>query len=139
MTEKTIAQIDLDKLLDRLRAAGQVVYAPAKDEAGDVTLTEAPDAESVVLEYRNFRLSPKAFFLPQDQTLLTFRDGRTEEPSHPDPETFLFGVRPCDAAALLALDAVFLDGEQHDPYYARLRASTTVVETGRLLFSIWFR
>ena len=126
MTEKTIAHTDLETFLDRLRAAG-VVYAPAEDEAGDVALTEVSPTEPVVLEYSNFHLSPKGFFLPQNQTLLCFKDGKAAEPSPPDQETFLFGVRPCDARALLALDQVFLDGEQSDPYYARLRATTTVI------------
>ena len=126
MTEKRIPHTDLTTLLDRLRARGPV-YAPAKDEAGDVTLSQAPFADSAILEYRNFRLSPKAFFLPQTQTLLYFKDGRAHEPSPPDEETFLFGVRPCDARALLALDQVFLDGDQHDPYYARRRAKTVVI------------
>ena len=126
MTEKRIPYTDLDRLLDRLRERG-TVYAPAKDDAGDVALTEASRAKSIVLGYRNFRLSPKAFFLPQNQTLLCFKDGKAEEPSPPDRETFLFGVRPCDARALLALDEVFLDGEQRDPYYAHLRAKTLVV------------
>ena len=92
-----------------------------------MVLTEAPAAEAIVLEYRNFRLSPKAFSLPQSQTLLRFKDGKAEEPSLPDQETFLFGVRPCDAKAMVALDKVFLEGDQRDPYYARLRENTTVI------------
>ena len=126
MTEKLISHSNLDRLLARLRERG-AVYAPAEDEAGDVALAEASCTESVVLEYGNFRLSPKAFFLPQNQTLLRFKDGKAEEASPPDQETFLFGVRPCDARALLALDEVFMDGERRDPYYARLRANTAVI------------
>jgi len=126
MTEKQISHTDLTRLLDRLRGRG-AVYAPARDEAGDVALAQAPLAEPMALEYRNFRLSPKAFFLPQNQTLLYFKGGKAEEPGPPDQETFLFGVRPCDARALLALDEVFLNGGQHDPYYARLRAKTVVI------------
>ena len=127
MTEKTIAQIDLDKLLDRLQEAGKV-YVPVKDEAGDVTLAEAPRAGAVALEYRNFRLSPKAFFLPQNQALLRFKDGKVAETDQPDQQNLLlFGVRPCDAKALLALDEVFLGGDDHDPYYAALRAKTVVI------------
>ena len=126
MTEKTIAHTDLDRLVDRLGKTA-VVFVPAEDEAGDVALTEASRAERVVLDYRNFRLSPKAFFLPQNQTLLRFRGPEAAEPSPPEKETILFGVRPCDAKALLALDEVFLGGDQHDPYYAALRAKTVVV------------
>ena len=126
MTEKTIARKDLDKLLDRLAAEG-TVYVPAADEAGEVSLTEASHAAAVVLDYRNFRLSPKAFFLPQTQTLLRFKDGKVEEPDRPDQQTsFLFGVRPCDANAMLVLDKVFLGGDD-DPYYSSLRDKTVVI------------
>ena len=126
MTEKLISHTNLDRLLARLQERG-LVYAPGRDGAGDVALIEWPQKEPVALEFKNFRQSPKAFFLPQYQTLLRFKEGKPEEPSLPDREAFLFGVRPCDARALLLLDKVFLDGDQKDPYYARLRETTTVI------------
>jgi ferredoxin len=126
MTDKRISQSGLDRLLARLRERG-TVYAPARDEAGEVILAASPRDEPPVLDYRNFRLSPKAFLLPQNQTLVTFRDGNAEAPPLPDGEMFFFGVRPCDARALMALDKVFLDGDPHDPYYAHLRGRTTVI------------
>jgi ferredoxin len=126
MREKQLSDANLDSFLDRLRGMGEV-YAPIRDPAGDVVLAEATPGKSIVLEYSNFPQSAKPFFLPQTQTLLGFRDGRAEDPSLPDRETFLFGVRPCDARALLALDKVFLDGDLNDPYYARLRAKTAVI------------
>jgi ferredoxin len=126
MTEKRISHTDLTRLLDRLRERG-AVYAPVKDDAGDVALTEWSSDNLVCLEYRNFRLSPKSFLLPRNQVLLRFQDGKEEEPSLPDRETFLFGVRPCDARAMPALDKVFLDGQQNDPYYASARRKLTVI------------
>jgi len=126
MTEKLIARTNLERLLARLRERG-IVYAPGIDEAGDAALIEWPQKEPVTLEFTNFLRPPKAFFLPQAQTLLRFKNGIWEEPSLPDRRAFLFGVRPCDARALLALDRVFLDGDQNDPYYVRLRGSTEVI------------
>jgi len=126
MTEKKIPQASLDKLLARLQERG-TVYAPGRGASGDVALLEMPQGEPVLQDYGNFALSPKAFFLPQTQTLLRFRDGKAEEPSPPDRPVFLFGVRPCDAAALLALDKVFLDGDPRDPYYEHFRAKATII------------
>lgn len=126
MTEKLISHTNLDRLLARLGERGRV-YAPARDEAGEVALGEWPQNEPLTLEYGNFRQSPKAFFLPQNQTLLYLQEGQWQEPGLPVRETFLFGVRPCDARALLLVDKVFLDGDQSDPYYARLREKTTVI------------
>ena len=126
MTEKRIPQADVDRLLARLGEQA-AVYAPMKDDAGDVVLGALASGEPVVLDYRNFRLSPKAFLLPQNLTLLNLKDGKAEEPGLPGGQVILFGVRPCDARAILALDKVFLDGDQHDPYYARLRGTAVVI------------
>jgi sulfhydrogenase subunit beta (sulfur reductase) len=126
MTEKLLSLANLDRLLAQWRERGSV-YAPGTDQAGEVALREWPQPDPLVLEYKNFGEPPKAFFLPRNQTLLYFRDGQTVEPNPAVPETFLFGVRPCDARALALLDRVFLDGDQSDPYYARLREKTTVI------------
>ena len=126
MTEKRISYTDLDRLLARL-AEERAVCAPRKDEAGQVALLTLARDEPVDLEYANFRLSPKAFLFPQNQTLVLFRDGKAEEPDLPGRETILFGVRPCDARAIRALDRVFLDGDLRDPYYAARRAAVTVI------------
>jgi ferredoxin len=126
MMQKQLYDVNLGGFLDRLRRRGEV-YAPLRDAAADVMLGATSSGKPVVLEYSNFAQSAKAFFLPQTQTLLHFRDGRTEEPTLPDQEVILFGVRPCDSRALLALDKVFLEGGVGDPYYARLRAKTAVI------------
>ncbi len=132
MTERLISHANLDLLVSRLAERG-TVYAPRMDETG-VVLAQQPKKDPVLLEYRNFLQSPKAFFLPQNQTLLRLRDGAWEEPGPPegntglpDGDTFLFGVRPCDARALSLMDRVFLDNGQSDPYFARLRDKTTVI------------
>ena len=127
MGEKILARTDLDRFFDRLRAAG-TLFVPAEDADGEATLTDAPHAGAAVLDFTNFRVPPKAFFFPQNQTLIRFRSGRAEEPDQPDRgPRFIFGIRPCDAKALLALDDVFLGGDCRDPYYAERRASTTVI------------
>jgi ferredoxin len=126
MTEKRISHTDLPRLLARLQERG-AVHAPVEDDTGDVALTELSPDELVSLEYRNFRLSPKSLLLPQNQVLLRFKDGKEEEPALPDREVFIFGVRPCDARAMLSLDKVFLDGDQNDPYYARARGKMVVI------------
>ncbi len=125
MSAKLIAHDDLDQLLEGLRQRG-TVYAPGRDREGEIALLEL-QREPLALEYRNFPLSPKAFFLPQQQTLLRLKNAKWAEPELPLQQRFLFGVRPCDARALSLLDRVFIDGEQSDPYYARLRETTTVI------------
>lgn len=126
MTEKKLPIASLDKFLSRL-AERATLYIPGKDAAGNLALVPMRAGEPVLLEYTNFALSPKAFFLPQTQTLLRFKDGKAEEPPLPDQAVVLFGVRPCDAAALIALDKVFLEADPRDPYYVHYRNKTTVI------------
>jgi ferredoxin len=126
MTEKQVSYTDIDRLLARLAEKGNV-FAPRRDEAGEVGLLALSRDEPADLEYGNFRVPPKAFLFPQEQTLIYFKDGKAEAPDLPRQETILFGVRPCDARAMQALDRVFLDGDPRDPYYAQRRAATTVI------------
>ncbi len=128
MTDTLIAHANLDRLLSRLADRG-AVWAPRRSGSGDVELARWRRGEPLTLKYGNLLQSPKALFLPQNQTLLVFKDGKWEEPSLPDGMRFLFGIRPCDARALLLLDQVFLDGDRPsaDPYYSRLRETTMVV------------
>ncbi len=128
MTDTLIAHANLDRLVSRLADRG-AVWAPRRSESGDAQLAPWQRGEPVTLRYRNLLQSPKALFLPQRQPLLVFNDGKWQEPGLPDGPAFLFGIRPCDARALLLLDRVFLDGGRScaDPYYARLRETTTVI------------
>ena len=45
----------------------------------------------------------------------------------PEDKLVIFGVRPCDARGLLALDALFLENDPADAYYARRRENTTLI------------
>ena len=49
------------------------------------------------------------------------------EETFPDWETVVFGVRPCDARGVKLLDALFLDTNPVDSFYARRRENTTLI------------
>ena len=75
-------------------------------------------------------LPPKEHFLPATHTLFTVvQDGNGPRIVEPAPleERVLFGVRPCDARALAVLDALFINEDPVDPYYAESRRQTTIV------------
>lgn len=66
---------------------------------------------------------PKRFFFPPREPLLRWR-GDDAVRVLPEPRPFvLFGVRPCDLAAIAVLDRFFAD----DPAYARRRAAALLV------------
>lgn len=74
--------------------------------------------------------SPKEFFFARRETLLRYDLSGSEvemvEPTIPMAEQILFGVRPCDAAALPILDRLF-EWDDRDEFYCRRRQATTIV------------
>ncbi len=75
-------------------------------------------------------LSVKEIFFPPTERLFsihkTVQETQVEE-SFPDWETVIFGVRPCDGHGVKLLDALFLDTNPIDLFYARRRENTTLI------------
>jgi len=86
--------------------------------------------EEIVFDFGRTVMSPKEHFFPATEAILTIRQERGEvslaEPSL-EREQVLFGVRPCDARALKVLDALLLEHEPADAYYAERRDKTTLI------------
>jgi len=75
-------------------------------------------------------LSVKEIFFPPTERLFTIQKTGQEillDESFPDRETVVFGVRPCDARGVKLLDALFLDTNPVDFFYARRRGNTTLI------------
>jgi len=75
-------------------------------------------------------LSVKEIFFPPTERLFTIQKTGQEihlEEAFPDWETVVFGVRPCDARGAKLLDALFLDTNPVDSFYARRRGNTTLI------------
>jgi sulfhydrogenase subunit beta (sulfur reductase) len=75
-------------------------------------------------------LSVKEVFFPPTERMFTIQKTGVEihlEETFPDMETVVFGVRPCDARGVKLLDALFLDTNPVDSFYARRRANTTLI------------
>ncbi|MBM4035818.1 MAG: heterodisulfide reductase subunit A [Planctomycetes bacterium] len=73
----------------------------------------------------------KRLFFPETEVILEFDDGSAKGlslrvPEPPATERVVLGCRPCDAAALAALDQVF-EWDYDDVRYRRHRGRTTVV------------
>ena len=75
-------------------------------------------------------LSVKEIFFPPTERLFTIQKTGQQvrlEETFPDWETVVFGVRPCDARGVKLLDALFLDTNPVDSFYARRRGNTTLI------------
>lgn len=120
---------ELTEWVAALLRQGRRVVAPVQEGRLRVFRAIAA-ADEACLDPGKTRWSPKDVLFPKTETLFSYRvggDGVKLQPPEPDErEQVLFGVRPCDAAGLRRLDAVFIGG-QPDSLYAARRRRTTIV------------
>ncbi|MBQ8398485.1 MAG: 4Fe-4S dicluster domain-containing protein [Clostridia bacterium] len=122
------ALANLDKLFAAI-AENADLYLPVNDENGAASYkkweegTEMSDALNTVK-------SPKDFFFPQSEDLMTFKtEGKNIEITDIREESkdfVVFGVRACDVRSFDILDRVFITDPQ-DSYYASKREKGVIV------------
>ena len=106
------------------------IFAPVeKDKLWNYEIIKNPD--QMKLEYPNTVLSPKKMIFPQREVYLEFLASNEEglEVKEILPEekpSVIFGVRPCDAKALILTDKVF-GGDFEDLYYWNRRKQIVLV------------
>jgi ferredoxin len=122
---------DLDQTLQTW-ARQAAVFTPQKREGYAQFLPWEVDTELLLDEPHNTRFPPKAFFLPQSETLLTYNRklSQLEMPDRQISPCIIFGIRPCDARAVALLDTVFATTDNPDPYWQARREQTVLVGLG---------
>jgi sulfhydrogenase subunit beta (sulfur reductase) len=132
---QTLHRDQIIKALDRV-AESQKLFAP-KDVDGVILYRKIRNCDEIVWDFTLPVLSIKEFFFSATERLMTIQKGRREaddghlqfliDVSVPDEKAVIFGVRPCDARGLKALDALFLEMDPPDLYYAKRRENTTLI------------
>ena len=126
MTAKTVDKKKFTELAEAIIAGGHRLYGPIRNN-GEVTLTEVTEQPEFDFSYRNFKTSPKDFFLPQSEVICRFCRGELVEDAVSAPQKrVLLGLRPCDARAFWLMDKVFLE-EPEDFYYKQKRENTVII------------
>ncbi len=129
--EKIIDRQSLPKWFQKLPQ--YALYAPVKDE-NTWRFQAVGNLDAVDWNYPNTIQPPKGLIFPQQEILFRFKQmvGETPQvtPQLPQEEPkIILGIRPCDAAAMAAMDRIFLE-DVEDPYYAKRRKSTILVGFG---------
>jgi ferredoxin len=115
---------------------GAVVVAPEAHEAGVWTwepMTIAGLRAEAWTAMVNTDISPKRFLLPQTEEIFAWQTIDRQPaivvppPGQSGQPIVLFGVRPCDAAALAVLDQALLAGEWPDETYRARRNAALVI------------
>ncbi|MBL7224247.1 MAG: 4Fe-4S dicluster domain-containing protein, partial [Candidatus Brocadiae bacterium] len=130
MSIKTLQATDLPAFLSAIQASHRLI-APVRD--GDlVTLGPVTDPADIVpaADYINPRLSFKEFLFPKSEPILRYGRGGDAfdltDASTTFPPTVVFGCRPCDAASLPIMDALY-NWDYKDEFWNARRETTTVV------------
>ncbi len=126
--EKILSKKALPKWVNKLQS--YTIYSPTKSD--DIwTYSIVKNAKEIDLEFLTTALSPKKIIFPQREIFLEFEKtdengSLIEEVLPEDESTIIFGVRPCDAKAVILTDKVF-GGDIKDPYYWKRRNQTILV------------
>jgi hypothetical protein len=100
---------ELAAWLDKL-AQEQTLIAPI-DVAGNILYRPVVNTREVVWEFDRSFMSVKEVFFPRTERLMLIEKIGPEIKlieTLPDEKSIIFGVRPCDARGLIALDALSL-------------------------------
>jgi ferredoxin len=133
MADMLLKRENLGALISSVQGKGGRFIAPVID-ARQVVFKEVSGAEDVAIDdYVLARNSYKEFVFPQTEVVAEFtvhRHGVDLRPVEIDPrETVIFGARPCEAASLAALRAVFT-WDFIDEFYTRREDKAIVVSIG---------
>ncbi len=116
-----------------LQQSGRQIYAPKKrDQQVDFVRLEPGEVlTDLVDDVVQTVQSPKFALFPRVEELFRFgtgKPGRLRERQWNDlPETVLLGVRPCDAAAFSALEAIFMWDTTDAPFRPKRKDKLFVV------------
>lgn len=105
------------------------VLAPVKNK-NIVTYEKISSENPACLNFQNTKKPLKEVFLPQNETLFTYKttgkDAQVTVSPTVNGKRVVLGVRPCDARSLVLMDKVF-GGDYKDVYYLDKRDNTAVI------------
>jgi len=116
--QKVLLKKELNNFIENLMKDYEVI-APVHE--GNTKFKIIKNIKEIFL--KNITKIPvKKFFLPDDETLLKFKNGNIVEPKDQTLKRIIFGLRLCDLNALLVLDKVMID-----PLYINKRKKTILI------------
>jgi sulfhydrogenase subunit beta (sulfur reductase) len=122
----------LEALFAALRNDGRRILAPV-DGDGRTELQEVQQASQVASDYLQTTLSAKGTVFPKVERLMSFTTAKGQvdlkDAEVKAAPTVLYGIRPCEAAAFGALDAVF-NWDTRDKFFNARMENLAVIGMG---------
>ena len=129
MADKFLKAENLEKLVSSVRSSGARFVAPTLD-ARQVVYKAVANAADIVKDHVLPRNSYKERFFPQTEVVASFTIGKDSVDLHGEElapkETVIFGARPCEAASLASLRAVFT-WDFIDEFYTKREDASVVI------------
>lgn len=126
-----LAKNQLDDAIGKLFELGADVIAPTKATKGDIFFRKVEKPGDIVLDFPNSSVSPVEHLRPPKEIYFEYETSEGQppkiEPSPPPKPFIIFGIRPCDVSAVMALDYFFIKREPVDNLYMRRRQAVTLV------------
>jgi sulfhydrogenase subunit beta (sulfur reductase) len=120
---------DIGKFLEQWAKEYSVYVPTLEKDSTEMKKWDGKDT-SFLDWYRNTRIPPKSVFFPIVEEMFHYNKGKEgyqiETPIAAKDKILIFGIRPCDAAALSLLDVAFKEGYE-DPYYQERRKNAVLV------------
>ncbi len=138
MTNKFLKKENIGKLIEALTSEGSVFVAPTPPSPplskgggrGEVVYAPVVKADEIVFDYIIPRNSFKEFLFPQTEPVASFginKEGVNLKGVEVEPrEAVIFGSRPCDAASVASLRAVF-NWDFKDEFYNKREDKAVVI------------
>jgi len=117
-TQKILSKKRLSEFISGLIQKYEVI-APVKDRVTKFKVIGKTD--KIYLDGIT-EVPAKKFFLPENETLLEFKNGKINDIKYKAKKRIIFGIRKCDINSLLVLDKVM-----KDPLYITKRKNTLLI------------
>jgi len=136
MTDRMIKKDQFMGFLHKLKNDYNV-FIPVKEDDTFYNFEALGEKETFDFDYKNTRLSPKSFALPQSEKMFEFSLSKADkdanilrEAASDSSNTVIVGIRPCDANAFKVINANFDNPEFRDPWWTKHRDSLTLIGLG---------
>ena len=129
MDTKIINSASLKQLIDALSNESHF-FAPVK-KGNQVEFEQVASFEEITFDYIATNQSPKNVLFPRNETIMTYSVEKSDinysefKPAF-ERKTIIFGARPCDAAGLVALEAIF-KWDYKDTMFLGRKENTTII------------
>jgi sulfhydrogenase subunit beta (sulfur reductase) len=134
-SSKSTKYLEKEKIKDFIAELQKDFTVIGPKKTNDFVLFEELSKDEVpYLDFLNSRQSPKEFFFPQTENIVTY-EGIIDKRVPKDEEysirkRLIFGIRPCDIKSIQILDRLFMNEDYVDNFYKRLRDNTVLFSYG---------